>query len=249
MALPAFLKEVEDTIIYDGDGELLFYLPERYFSDSKVSIAVIYGSYVSTIGVFDWAIMDKNGKVGKSHIFKYPTIFVCRPNRIEKVKNLSLNDTRPIDYMVLHFKNGDEVIHNVNIPMIVDNVEILFKLMVLVENKMPPTIPYDKLHEYFPENMELNTKGYGFNMQVFGFMISELCRDKNDPSKAFRHSKSFKDGNMTDYRQIAVKEIPKFISPYASLTSENWDESLMAAIQMSDEGNDTVSPMERVVTG
>lgn len=249
MALPAFLKQVGDTILYDGTGELLYYLPEKYFSNSKVSVAAIYGAYVSTIGVFDWAIMDEHGKVGKSHIFKYPTIFLCKPSSIEKVKDVSLNGTRPNDYRVLHFKNGDEAIHDINIPKIVDNVEILFKLMILVENKMPPTIPYDKLHEYFPENMNLNAKGYGLNMQMFGLMISELCRDKSDPSKPFRYSKAFRDGNMLDYRQISVKEIPKFISPYTSLISENWDESLMAAIQMSNDGNDVVSPLERVVTG
>jgi len=249
MALPAFLKQVGDTILYDGTGELLYYLPEKYFSNSKVSVAAIYGAYVSTIGVFDWAIMDEHGKVGKSHIFKYPTIFLCKPSSIEKVKDVSLNGTRLNDYRVLHFKNGDEAIHDINIPKIVDNVEILFKLMILVENKMPPTIPYDKLHEYFPENMNLNAKGYGLNMQMFGLMISEICRDKNDPSKAFRHSKAFKDGNMLDYHQISVLDIPKFISPYESLTSPFWDESLMAAIQMSNDGNNTVSPLERVVTG
>jgi hypothetical protein len=80
-------------------------------------------------------------------------------------------------------------------------------------------------------------------------MISELCRDKHDPSRPFRHSKEFKENKMTDYHQISVFDIPKFVSPYVALTSRNWDESLMAAIQMSSEGNDVVSPLERVVTG
>ena len=120
--------------------------------------------------------------------------------------------------------------------------------MVLVENKMPNTIPYNKLHEYFPENMELNGKGYGLSMQMFGIMMSELCRDPEDVSKPFRLSKTI-NNSMNGYRQISIKEVPKFVSPFTSLTSENWDDSLMAAINMSNEGNDTISPLERVVTG
>lgn len=249
MSLPAFLRQEGDSILYSGKGELLYYLPEKYFSDSKTSVAMINGEYVSTMGVFDWALMDEHGKVGKSHIFKFPTIFLCKPNRIEKVKDLSLNGTKPTNYRVLHFKDGDEAITNINVPKLVDNVEPLFKLMIFVENKMPPTIPYDKLHEYFPENMALNAKPYGLNMQMFGLMITELCRDKNDPSKAFRYSKAFRDGNMTDYRQISIIDIPKFISPYVALTGRNWDESLMAAVEMSEDNNNVVSPLERVVTG
>ena len=87
---------------------------------------------------------------------------------------------------------------------------------------------------------------YGLNMQMFGIMISELCRDKNDVSKPFRLSNAT---DYTSYRQISVVDIPKFISPYTSLTSQNWDESLMAAVEMSEEGNDRVTPLEKVVTG
>jgi hypothetical protein len=120
--------------------------------------------------------------------------------------------------------------------------------MVKVENKMPPTIPYDKFQDYFVENMALNGKGYGLNMQMFGLMISELCRDPDDLSKPFRLSNKI-DKGMTGYRQISIINVPKFISPYVSLTSQNWDESLMAAVEMSASGNNTETPLERVVTG
>ena len=248
MKLPAFLKQDGDKILYNGTGELVYYIPDRYFGDTKTSIGIILGPYVSTMGIFDWALVNENGKAGKARPFKYPTIMLCKPSRIEKVSNLSLNGLQPKDYRILHFKKGDEAISDINIPRLTDNVERIFSLMVLVENKMPNTIPYNKLHEYFPENMELNGKGYGLSMQMFGIMISELCRDPNDPSKPFRLSKAI-NTSMNGYRQISIKEVPKFISPFVSLTSENWDDSLMAAINMSNEGNDTISPLERVVTG
>ena len=253
MAIP-FIKEKDDVSYYSGTGELLFFIPERYFSDTKTSIAVVNGAYVSTVGIFDWALMDDHGKMGPIRPFKFPTIFVCKPGRIEKMKNYSINDTTPRDYRVLHFKDGDEVVSNMNVPKLIDNVEATFRMSVMVENKLPQTIPYDKLHEYFPENMSLNAKGYGINMQMFGFMMTGLCRDPKDPSVEYRHSAAYREAlknhkPLTSYRQISVTDIPKFVSPYASLTSQNWDESLMAAIQMSEDGNDKVSPLERVVTG
>lgn len=248
MKLPAFLKQDGDKILFNGTGELVYYIPNRYFSDAKTSIAVVLGPYVSTMGVFDWALVNENGRTTKTKPFKYPTIMLCKPDRIEKVNNLSLNGQKEMDYRVLHFKKGDEAISDINIPRLIDNVELIFNLMVFTENKLPPSIPYDKLHEYFPENMALNGKPYGLSMQLFGIMISELARDPNNVSKPFRLSETL-NHSLYGYRQISVKEIPKFVSPFTSLTSENWDESLMAAINMSNEGNDTVSPLERVVTG
>jgi hypothetical protein len=248
MKLPAFLKQDGDKILYNSTGELVYYIPDRYFGDTKTSIGLVLGPYVSTMGIFDWALVSENGRTSRAKPFKYPTVILCKPDRIEKVKNLSLNNQRPMDYRVLHFKKGDEAISDIHVPRVIDNVELIFSLMVMVENKLPTTIPYDKLQEYFPENMELNGGGYGLSMQLFGIMMSELCRDPEDVSRPFRLSDTIKH-SMYGYRQISIKQVPKFVSPFTSLTSENWDDSLMAAVNMSNEGNDTVSPLERVVTG
>lgn len=248
MQIPSFLKLDGSKLLcnLDDGEELIYYIPDTYFSDTKSSVAVILGEYVSTIGVFDWGLVDKHGNRGKSHPFKFPTIFICKPYSIEKVKDLSLNGTRAIDYRLLHFRKGDEAVSDINVPQNIDNVEILFKALIFVSNKLPPTTPYNHLHEYFTENMQLNGKSYGLNMQMFGIMISELCRDAHDVSKPYRLS-NFTD--ETSYRQISIVDIPKFISPYTSLTSQNWDESLMAAVEMSQEGNNKVTPLEKVVTG
>ena len=249
MKLPVFLKQVDSSLIYSDDGELLFYIPENYFGEVKKNpIAQIIGQYVSVIGIFDWAIVTKNGTISKAKPFKFPTIILCKPSSIEKVKGLKLNDLKARDYRILHFKNGDEVISDINIPQIIDNVETEFSMMVITGNKIPHTVPYDKLHEYFPDAMELNGNNYGLNMQMFGIMISELCRDPKDLSKPFRLGKM---ENMTDYQQVSIKTIPNYISPYVALTSENLDESITASVLLSDEPDKSIkySPLEKVVTG
>lgn len=248
MRLPAFLKQDGDKLIFKGPGELVYYIPEQYFSNTKTSVGTVVGSYISTIGIFDWALVDTSGKVGKANPFKFPTILLCKPSSTEKVKNLSLNGQEERDYRVLHFKEGDEAISDINIPKIIDNVEAIFKAMIYVSNKMPPTIPYDKIHEYLPENMSLNAGGYGLNMQLFGILFSELCRDPNDITQPFRRSEKIKH-SMFGYKSISIKEKPKFDSPYVALGSENWDEALLAAIDLSNNDDNAVSPLERIVTG
>jgi hypothetical protein len=248
MKLPVFCKQDGEKILFNQTGELLYYIPEKYFQDTKTTIAKIEGQYVSTIGVFDWALVSDTGKVGKAHPFKYCSIFLCKPSSVEKVKNVSLNGLTPMDYRVCHFVKGDEVISDINTPKIVDNVEILFKAMIYKQNCMPPSIPYDKAQDYFPENMELNAKGYGLNMQNFGFMISELYRDPTDISKPFRLSKAI-EKSMTGYAQLSIIDIPKYISPLISISSQNWDDGLMAAIQMNKDGIYNESPLNKVVTG
>lgn len=248
MKLPAFLKEDGEKVLFNQTGELVYYIPDKYFQDTKSTIAKVEGEYVSTLGIFDWALVSENGKIGTIKPFKYCSMMICKPNRIEKIKNFSINGNEPRDYRVLHFEKGDEVISDVNTPKIVDNVEIFFKGMTYKQDCMPPTIPYDKAQDYYPENMELNAKGYGLNMQLFGILVSEQYRDPTDLSKPFRLSKQI-DKSMFGYKQLSIIDIPKYISPLISISSQNWDDGLMAAIAMTAEGKSKESPLNKVVMG
>lgn len=244
MEVPSFLRREGDALLFNEDGELLFYIPDEFFGNSKQTIAKIVGSYVSTIGVCDYVIVSKSGKRGEVKPFRFPTIFLCKPSFIEKQKNVKLTkSSEGKDYRVLHFKNGDEVISQVQVPQIIDNVELFFQMMVIT-GKIPTTIDYDKGHEYFTENMELNGSGYGLSMQLFGILWAELCRDPKDITRPFCMT------NMSDingYRPVSIKATPNYISPYVAITSENFDESLRAAVVIDDK-DIQYSPLEKVVT-
>lgn len=241
MEIPKFLKQEGDALIFNQEGELVFYIPEEFFSNN---IAEIAGSYVSTIGICDYAIVSANGKIGEVKPFRFPTVFLCKPSSIEKVKKLRLGNTSgDKDYRVLHFVKGDEVISQTRVPQIIDNVETFFRLMVIT-GRIPTTISYDKGHEYFPENMELNGSSYGLNMQLFGILWSELCRDPKDISKPFCTTSM---SNMNGYKPVSIKATPNYVSPYVAITSENFDESLRSAVLIGDE-DIKYSPLEKVVT-
>lgn len=247
MEIPKFLRKEGNALVYNNndDSTLVYYIPENYFNNtSKISIAEISGMYVSSIGLFNWAIIDKHGKRGKLMPFNFPTMFLCKPRDIEKVKNLELDNTEPSDYRLLKFKYNDEVVSQCRVPKLIDNVEIFFK-MAIMTGKIPTSIPYDKLWEVYMESANLNGFDYGLNMQIFGILIAGICRDKNDISKPF---KSTNMKNMNDYRPIKITMIPKYISPYTAITSENWDEAIRAAILMKDKENVADSPLEKIIT-
>jgi hypothetical protein len=74
-------------------------------------------------------------------------------------------------------------------------------------------------------------------------MISELCRSKSDINVPFRLSGS---ADMHAYKSLSVKNIPKYISAYSSLGSDDFTYSLIAATMNK---NQVGSPLEKVMMG
>lgn len=238
-SVPKFLKRDGDSLLFNENGQFVFYVPETYFSRGD---AQIKGEYINLLGVLDYTIYNENGSNIGLKRFNFPTVFLCKPSRTEKVKNLRLKEvTEPQDYRLLIFEKGDAVIVSVKIPQNITNVEDFYR--IFLTGKLPTTIPYNKLHNYFIDSMELNGSSYGMSLQMFGVVISEMCRDSKDPSKAFRHTKF---NNQMAYRAISIKELPKYISPSSSISSENWDMGIIGAIMNPADAN---SPMEKMLMG
>lgn len=236
--VPKFLKRDGEALLFNQEGEFVFYVPEKQFTKS---IATIEGRYVSLLGLINYAIFDEKGKHGGLRTFKFPTIFTCRPDKIEKIKNIKLTEhIAPQDYRLLRFKKGDQVVTSVKVAQDVENSEQFYKLFL--SGDLPTTIPYDKIQDYFLENIQLNGANYGLNIQLMGIMISEAARKTNDPRTLFRHTNI---KNMTEYSLINVKDIPKYVSPFTSITSENWDEAVMNATLNK---NSNYSPLEKLFT-
>ena len=268
--VPNFLKRDGDALLFNRDGQFVFYVPEIYFSRGD---AQFKGEYVNLLGILDYTIINPSGKNCGLKRFYFPTIFLCKPSRTEKVKNVHLKkvlqpkvlhnaavwDDDPTinntnnsnefdddnvhaqDYRLLIFEKGDAVVVSTKVPQNIANVEDFYR--IFLTGKLPTTIPYDKLQDYFIESMSLNGSSYGMNLQMFGIVVSEMCRDPKDPARAFRHT-NFKD--QRSYSAISIKNLPKYISPNSSISSENWDLGVIGAIM---NPSDTGSPLEKLIMG
>lgn len=236
--LPNYLKKDNNKCFFMGDGELVYYVPEKYF---ELSIAAVIGEVVEAMGIFPYALFDKDGKLIHVKHFKHPTIITCKPSKIEKVNNFTVEGSRsPKSYRVLHFVKGDELMSAVAIPATVENVEKFVNLFM--RGNLPDYIAYDEiLLDYVIQNAIINDFSYKVSNQIIGMVISELCRDPNDLSKPFRYTKM---EDMTNYKMIKIMDAPKYTSPYTAITSENPDEAIAGAIITTGTG---ASPLEKVM--
>ena len=249
--IPPFAKRDGDALLFDQDGILEYYIPEDYFGSGKSTSATIEGSYVKLMGSFNYRITNERGVKGKLMTFNFPTMFMCRPGKVEKKKYFKLEEHLDAsDYRILTFAKGDQLITRCHVDQNIDNMSELFRLHIQT-GRIPNTIPYDTLYLYPFECMALNSKGYTVHAQAMGLLYSKICRDPEDISKPFRLSKTI-NSKMTGYTPISIKEASKYISPFVSLTSENMDESIISAVLLTeDEKNGKPhkeSPLERVIT-
>lgn len=234
--VPSFLKRDKESLIFNIPGELVFYIPEYYF---ERNYAFVNGEYVNSLGIFTYTIFDEKGKNNGLKNFNFPTRFLSRPSSIEKVKNIKLTkNTETQDYRLLKFKKGDQVVVSVKVPQDIANAEDFYKMFIT--GKTANTIKYDDLIKYFDENIKLNGSSYKLNRQLFGILVAEMCRDPRDIRTLFRHT-DMKD--MNNYTMINIKQIPKLVSAFTSITSENKEEAIVNAVLNK---NKKYSPLEKL---
>lgn len=238
MDIKNFMKMKDNAYQFSQDGEFVFYVPETFFTKKY---AEMRGEYIDIFGLLNYTIRDKNGKNNGLHLLKFPSVFTTKPSKMEKIKNIKLTkNSKEEDYRLLIYKKDDQIISYSKVPQMTEYCEMFFKMFIYAD--IPTTIPYNEIHFLFNKNMQINGNKYGLNAQLFGILVAELYRSKADKSKLFRNS-DIKD--YTDYQTMTVFEAPKNMSPYTSITSQNWDEAVVSAMTSK---NKVYSPLERLFT-
>lgn len=240
-----FYKQVGDAVICNvkENQEVRYFIPECYFQTKS---AIVVGEYVNLLGIFNYAIYENDKPISGLKTFNFPTVFLAQPYTIVKEKDIKLTANSEVsDYRVLKFKNGDKLVVNVNVPQNIENVEEFFRLFV-INGHIPDTIDYRDIWKYFVDSMELSGNSWSLTYQMLGLLQSEICRDSTDITSPFRTSKAKKNKEWTNYSNVSIKDLPKYISPYVSITSENLDDSIVAATMLTDAKD---SPLEKVLTG
>lgn len=235
--MASFFKTVNDKVIFTGDGELIYYVPEKYFD---IKAAETIGERVQTIGMFSYAVFDKSGKRIILKSFNSPTMIECIPNTISKESNYLLEGTKEAKaYRLLHFKNGDELICSTKVPV---DIAVLEKFVDIFKGgNLPENIPYNQIQDYVLKNAELCKFDYKVSAQVIGMVISEIYRDEKDLSRPFRIANT---DDMLAYKAISIDKVPKYTSAFTAITSDNADEAIAAAMTTKGHGD---SPLEKIV--
>jgi len=230
-----FYKIDKNKVIFNGEGELIYYVPEKYF---EIKAAEIIGELTRVMGMFMYAVFDKNGKRTVFKQFKCPSMIECKPSTITKEANYHLEGTKePKAYRLMHFSKGDQLFCT-SIPSEFSTLEKFVDLFK--GGNLPETIPYDEVQNYILKNAELCNFDYKVSNQAIGIVISEIYRKEDDLSKPFRFSKT---DDMLAYKALPVAKIPMYTSPFTAITSENADEAIAAAMTVA---GDKDSPLEKI---
>lgn len=246
--LPNWMRLKDDSLYYIGTGEFIFYVPESFFEHGH---AIIEGEIIHTIGILNWVII-KDGEDPtkcslKSKPFTWPTAISTRPGSIEKAKGLKIVESQKAqDFRILRYTNNndDQILTTIHNVQDIVNVE---KCMSIFETtgKIPPGISYYDLYKYYIEPMRLNGSDYGITAQEFGILYSEICRSPHDYSVPFRLTKDL-DKDPYSYVSVSAKQISKLVSPFTSITTENWDKAVISSA-IIDEKDIKDTPMERIM--
>lgn len=236
--MATFFKTINDKVIFSGDGELIYYIPEKYF---EIKAAENIGERIRTMGIFSYAVFDKDGKRIIFKPFNCPAFIECIPNLMSKEQNYILEGTKEAkSYRLLHFKNNDELICSTKLPVEFSTLEKFVD--IFKGGNLPENIPYDEIQNYVLKNAELCKFNYNVSAQVIGIVISEIYRYSKDLTKPFRLAKT---NNMYDYKTVSINNVPKYVSAFTSVTSENADEAIAAA--MINKNNNESTPLEKIV--
>lgn len=246
MPVPEYIKTKDEYVYYNGDGEFLLFIPEIYF---ERAIAVIEGEFIETLGICNYSVIKKGQTtdIAKNlRTFYFPSKFVTKPGKVDKVKKFTITKDFTADYRILHYENNghDHIIESTSVPQDIDNVDDFFRLFVETANT-PNTINYYDIYKYYIDSMAVNGFSYNLNIGAFGALVSEMYRDPHDINKPFRLGSTI-DKDPYSYKPVSIKQLPKLVSPFSSLTSENFNEAVVGAIMNE---NNTPSPLEKVLVG
>lgn len=245
MANPAFVTVKNEAVYYNGQGEFILFVPELFFDRG---LAVMEGEFIELIGIINYAILSnpKDSLTKDVRTFMFPARFITKPGTIEKKKDFAITKNYTADYRILRYTNNniDQIIVSTKVPQEIDDVEDFFRVFI-DSGHIPNTISYMDLYKYFTESIKIAGHSYGLSMPLFGILISELCRDPNDINKPFRLSEAL-DKNPYSYKSMSVKDVPKVVSPFTSITSENFDKAVVGAVMNK---NNSSTPLEKVLMG
>lgn len=236
--VPPFCSVKGESILFNQDGEFRFYIPEKMF---ETKLCEIEGEIVKIFGLIGYAIFDNKDKVTKTYTqFNFPSSFYSKPDEMVIEKELKLTKNSNVkDYRILKYHKGSPIILNYMISEDNENLNAFYK--ALTYGNIPNEIPYDKLQNYFLDNIKLTGSDYDVGLQVIGLVISSMCRSQDKIEIPFRLSG---ETNMNKYNMVNIREIPRMNSPYTAFTSEVWDDAVINAVTVKAN---KASPMEKIM--
>ena len=233
-----FIKELSDNSVITTCPYMQVVLPQKYFDHN---ICEFVGSNVNTFGMFEVRVFrsdDIENERPEKFFFKFKGMFLTSPSSVteEKVKVVTDEGEITETNVILEYTEGSTFITSTIVKSDPDVAKRMLDFMTL--GYLPNIIDYGDIASYWTE---VNTAN-GINLSEMSLssielIVSELCRDPDDYSRAFR--KRLRDKPTTskrDWKMLSTKYIPRYTSVFASLTSGDLKGNLVSMISKERSG-------------
>lgn len=244
-----FRKEGDYVILNAPYAEA--YIPFSIVGDEDkgVPTAYFYGEGLRTIGLFNIRFYNDDEDERDSsplRTLNYPNVITMYPSGID-VATLQLDpDMDPDKYYVLQFFTGDIIMES-RVQKNSKNCELFMNL--LIKGKLPKGLNYTDLYFAWEKNFQINGLNPGVPAITLQTIISENCRDKNDPMNQFRKVVANPGVVLSDYKVQNMVDICSNSSVLNALTFERFGQMLANSINMSKTGKvQNTTPLEKVLT-
>jgi hypothetical protein len=241
-ALPT--KEVIFTKPY---GEII--IPQSYIEHH---IAEIIGQEIEIFGLFDilvWDTFEIEKYKPTVYHFKFPSKIRTSPSEIENKKFPGESENS----IILKYTDGDVFIVSTAVQK--DPNVARQMIDIIFNGYMPSTISYSDIYDFWTKVNDFNGVKINASEAVLELVISELCRDPNDLSQEFRKAiqKQYKSNpgskiDLKSRKMVNIRDIPKYSSTFASLTSGNPSQGITSSIARRRTGKpDKETPVETAI--
>lgn len=232
----------DSNYVYLDTDYMEFYIPLEFFDQSK-RYAIDYSSYIETLGLFYVGIFE-NGKLKNYRVMKQPyqiTVYVYDSEN----RNINLPGGETPCKVLKYNKN----MKLMNSKIIQDAQSSLQYLDMVMNGKVPSSVPYDMAASLCQKNKMVNKVNFGVRPEVEEMVIALNYRNPSDLSEPFAKIYGG-DINVSPYAYVTVgtRQICQYASTFSSLTFEDMDSMLTTSINRSrNKGTEQFSPIEEII--
>ncbi len=242
--LDKFLMVKDNMFVFTG-YELDLYIPQSYF-DTKM--ASYHGNVVNSFGVLHYKVRDKTGKILEKGFTNMPVPIAFQLSDIDTVDEniLGTTDGEITRYNVIKYLNGQSICPNI-ISESSKHVEAFVKL--ILNGKLDPNIPYDKVIYIWLKNMEYGGKDLKVPLVILELIISKVYRYKKNPDKTFAKviGKDPKT-SPTAYTCFNARTIAAHNSTFSAMTFEDMDSMITTSLNSNNYNKtEEESPIEKII--
>ena len=230
-----------------------FFIPMDYFTDGH---AEDFKDAVKTIGIFQF-IVYPDGKKGTSdglrvetknpnlHTMLLPSTITLTVNNSHDEEAI-LSDGIKRKYKVLEYIKGEEICSSYMVENSDNTIEYLNMIM---DGKLPDTIPYSQGLALLMTNTALNNVHFPVSAVTMEIMLTMVYRNKANLEETF--SKVIgKNPNVSqyDYYVASVREVCQYTSTLTGLTFEDIDTMITTSLNRTRSGKkEPYTPTEKII--